>query len=216
MKLIRLAALCAVLAPVAASAATPLTGVPTKIRRGFFTETDLGAFFTLGGQGANPSNAQAYLSLQTGYDVYSVKDHFVSIGVGFGMGTSAGACYGASYDPNSATSPCLGAEIDPDTGKSVVLSDNWTVTSFEGSALYGYQVIPRLMVTVRGLGGVGFIQPQAFEGVENPVPIAGGGVGVEYATQFDHFSLGLDMAGKYFIGPNIPGILIAPRVKYTF
>lgn len=217
MNPLRLAAIVSAFAlPTVASAATPMTGVPVNIRRGFFTETDLGTFFTLGGEGKSPSNAQAYLSLSAGYDVYAEGDHFVSLGLGFGMGTSAGACFGDIYTPDAAVSPCQGAEIDPDTGKNVILSDNWTVTSLEATALYGYQVYPRLMATGRLLGGVGFIQPQAFEGVDNPVPLAGAGLGVEYATRFEHFSLGLDLAGKFFIGPNVPGIAIAPRVKYTF
>ena len=72
------------------------------------------------------------------------------------------------------------------------------------------------MVTARGLGGIGLIQPKAFPDHEGAVPLLGGGVGIEYATHFDHFSVGLDLAGKYFLGPNVLGVAIAPRVKYTF
>lgn len=194
----------AVLLPIAAEAATPLSGVPTQIRRGFFTETDLGAFFTLGGS-AGVSNAQVYLSLGVGYDVYATNDHFLAVALGFSQGASAGNCFG-----EVAGSGC----VVPGTNEA--LSDNWTAQTIEGSVLYGYQIVPRLMLTGRVLGGVAMIEPMAFTDTSNPVPLMGGGIGVEYATQFDHFSVGIDAAAKYFIGPNIMGMAIVPRVKYTF
>ena len=72
MKLLRplltVALALAVFAPELAKAATPMQGVPTQIRRGFFTETDFGAFFTLGGSAKSPSDAQVYFHLGGGYD----------------------------------------------------------------------------------------------------------------------------------------------------
>lgn len=214
MKLLRtllsVALAVAVLAPAAAQAATPLTGVPTKIRRGFYTNTDLGAFFTVGGNGTSPSNAQAYLALGLGYDLYAQGDHLLSLGAGFSMGTSAGGCYGQMVE--AADGPrCMGT-----TDPSLALSDNWTATTFEASALYGFQIANRLMLTGRVLGGMANIEPVAFEGTDGMVPLVGFGLGAEYATQFDHFSLGLEVAGKNFIGPNALGIAVAPRIKYTF
>lgn len=207
-----------VLLPVAAEAATPMLGVPTQIRRGFFTETDLGLFFTTGGKGANPSNAQAYLSLGLGYDVFTSGKHFVALGLGFSLGASAGACFGEQVEDEDGGMACVDpaiASANPNDREGL-LSDNWSATTVEGTVFYGYEVLPRFMVTLRGLGGVGFIEPKAFSDTENPVPLLGGGVGVEYATHFDHFSVGLDFAGKYFLGPNVLGVAIAPRVKYTF
>lgn len=191
-----------------------MSGVPTPIRRGFFTELDMGAFFTVGGQGKSPSDAQVYTALGLGYDVYAVGDHFVSLGLLFSWGTSAGSCFG-NFD-GEAEKPCLGNEINPIDNQPTTLSHNWAATTFEGSALYGYQVLPRLMLTGRLLGGMALIEPQAFEGKDGMVPLIGAGVGVEYATQFDHFSLGIDVAGKKFLGTDALGIAIAPRVKYTF
>lgn len=205
-----------VLAPALAEAATPTLGVPTPIRRGFFTETDLGVFFTTGGEGANPSNAQAYLSLGVGYDLISSGKNFLAVGLGFSMGASAGACFGARQEGAEGpicTDPSV--PLNEDLGEGL-LPDNWSATTVEATLMYGYEVMPRLMLTARGLGGVGIIQPMAFSNTENPVPLLGGGVGVEYATHFDHFSVGLDLAGKYFLGPNVLGVAIAPRVKYTF
>ena len=204
------------LAPALAEAATPTLGVPTPIRRGFFTETDLGVFFTTGGQGANPSNAQAYLSLGVGYDLLAAGKNRLAVGLGFSMGASAGACFGQIQDGNEGPI-CAdpGAVVNEDAGEGL-LPDNWSATTVEATIWYGYEVLPRLMVTARGLGGIGLIQPKAFPEHEGAVPLLGGGVGIEYATHFDHFSVGLDLAGKYFLGPNVLGVAIAPRVKYTF
>lgn len=205
-----------VLAPMMAEAATPTLGVQTPIRRGFFTETDLGLFFTTGGQGNNPSNAQAYLSLGVGYDVLASGKHFVALGLGFTMGASAGACFGEYTTGDDGSTLCVDpARYDLQTNEGV-LSDNWSATTIEGSVWYGYEVLPRLMVTAKGLAGMGIIEPMAFADTENPVPLVGGGVGLEYATHFDHFSVGIDFATKYFLGPNVMGVAIAPRVKYTF
>ncbi|AKU90570.1 adventurous gliding motility protein CglE [Vulgatibacter incomptus] len=208
MKLLRsflsVAVAAAVLVPALASAETPLSGVPTKIRRGFFTETNMGAFFTVGGD-SGVSNAQVYLQLGVGYDLLAIDDHFLAVGVAFSQGASSGTCYG-----NRDGTACL----DSATGEE--LGDNWSAQTLEASVVYGYQVAPRLLLTARGLGGAAFLEPMAFSDTKNPVPLMGGGIGAEYATQFDHFSLGLDVTGKYFLGPNVLGLAIAPRVKYTF
>lgn len=201
--------------PVAALASTPMLGVPTDVRRGFYTETDFGAFFTVGGEGASPSNAQVYLSLGLGYDVYAQGKSFVSVGLGFSLGTSAGACFGTYIDDTNGAK-CVDPALGFEAGNDGLLSDHWTATTVEAHVLYGYEFAPRLMLTARALGGAGFIEPMAFANTDNPVPLVGGGVGLEYATRFEHFSLGLDLAGKYFLGPNVLGFAVAPRVKYTF
>jgi hypothetical protein len=197
----------AVLAPAAAQAATPLQGVPVQIRRGFYTETDIGAFFTMGGKGASPSNAQAYIGLGLGYDLLASGGNLLSLGAQVGMASSAGACFGTAFQ--AGPTPCVDRTGQPWT-------DNWTATTVEGSILYGRELAGRLMGTARVIGGLAILQPVAFEGYGDQVPIAGFGLGLEYATQLDHFSLGLDVAGKMFVGPNALGIAIAPRIKYTF
>ncbi len=207
----------AAVAPAAADAATPLAGIPTEIRRGLYTEMDLGTFFTLGGENKSPSDPQPYVSLGAGYDIFAGQKHFVSLGLAFSMGTSAGGCYGTAMEGKY----CVGSGFDPiETNEKLKLSDNWSLTTVEGTALYGVFVGERLMLTFRLLGGVGFVQPDAFEENgkvrEGALPLVGGGAGLEWATQFDHFSLGIDGAFKFIVGPNVPGIAIAPRVKYTF
>lgn len=212
MKLLRpllsVALAIAAFVPAVAQAATPMQGVPTQIRRGFFTETDFGGFFTLGGEGKSPSDAQVYFHLGAGYDLYAKGNHIFSLAAGVGMGTSAGSCFGA---PGDGAQPCLNSVTgDP-------LSNNWSATMLEASALYGYQVMPRLMLTGRVLGGMSWISPDnAFEDGENMIPTVGAGIGAEWATAFDHFSLGLDLAGRMFVGTDAIGLSVAPRVKYTF
>lgn len=220
MKLLRNLLLVAlatvVLAPTVAGAATPMQGVPTQIRRGFFTETDFGAFFTLGGNGKSPSNMQAYFHLGAGYDLYAQGDHLLTVAAGLAMGTSAGSCYGNTPEPNpNGGIFCRDTALDAD-GEPYDLSSNWSATMVEGSVLYGYQVMPRLMLTGRLIGGLGFIQPKAFPKDSDTLPMVGLGVGAEWATQFDHFSLGLDIAGRSFLGTSAIAVSIAPRVKYTF
>jgi hypothetical protein len=41
-------------------------------------------------------------------------------------------------------------------------------------------------------------------------------MGIEYATQMDHFSIGADVVGRYILGTSIASLAIFPRLKYTF
>src|SRR4051794_5512194 len=78
---------------MAASAATPPEGVALEVRRGFFTETDIGAFFTLLGENRY-SNAQTYVQLGVGYDIAQR----VELSLSFGIGSSAQNCF-ATLNP---------------------------------------------------------------------------------------------------------------------
>lgn len=202
----------AVVLPAAAIAETPLAGVPTQIRRGFYTEMDLGTYFAFGAEGKSVTDPQAYVSLGLGYDIFSTQQHFISLGLGFSMGAASGGCYGALSGEKCVVS----------ANPQLTLSDSWSLTTAEATALYGYFIADRLMLTGRLLGGLGFVEPDAFENADGtdvekgPLPLMGIGAGLEWATQFDHFSLGLDVAMKFIVGPNVPGLAIAPRVKYTF
>ena len=80
--------LAALFIPALASAETPPQGVPLEVRRGFFTETDVGVFFTLGGDDAY-SNAQTYVQLGVGYDI----TESLELGLHFGLGASAANCF---------------------------------------------------------------------------------------------------------------------------
>ncbi len=193
--------LTAVLAllPTAALSATPPEGVPLEVRRGFFTEADIGAFFTVGGLNRY-SNAQTYLQLGVGYDVSSR----LSLGVHFGLGASAANCF-SSYLPG--TNQCARSD-----NFSVVFADvtaGWLVPLARRFSLVPKLAagLTRLDLAPTGTGDVG---------AAAVVPNAGVGVGLEYATPMDHFTVGADVLARYLIGPNIPTFALFPRVKYTF
>jgi hypothetical protein len=183
----------------AALSATPPEGVPLEVRRGFFTEADFGTFFTLGGENTY-SNAQTYLQLGVGYDV----TESLSLGVHFGLGASAANCF-AGYLPGSNV--CS-------------MSDNFTVTFGDVTAAYLVPLAERFYVAPKVAAGLTWLDPAPVGEGDPSRPMtalnAGVGIGLEYATPMDHFTVGADLLARYIVGPNIPTFAFFPRVKYTF
>ncbi|GMU03368.1 hypothetical protein KH5H1_74900 [Corallococcus caeni] len=181
--------------------ATPPEGVPFEPRRGFFTETDVGVFFTVGGENSY-SNAQSYVQLGIGYDL----TERLSLGAHFALGSSAQNCF-AGYLPDSNV---------------CALSDNFTVAFGDLTAAYHVQLAHRFYLTPKVAAGYTRLDPTPVDPDEGDPGRsinafnAGLGVGVEYATSFDHFSVGADLLGRYIFGPNIMSFAVFPRVKYTF
>jgi hypothetical protein len=179
--------------------ATPPEGAPLEVRRGFFTEADIGVFFTLGGENVY-SNAQTYLQLGVGYDLTET----LSLGVSFGLGASAANCF-AGYLPGSDL--CR-------------MSDNFTVTFGNVTAAYMVPLAERLYLTPKVTAGLSRLDPAPVgdgdPGRAMSALNAGVGIGLEYATPMDHFSVGADVMTRLIIGPNIPTFAIFPRIKYTF
>lgn len=180
------------LIPEAALAATTPQGVALKVRRGFFTETDIGTFFTLGGADVY-SNAQSYLQLGLGYDL---SDR-VELGAHFGMGANSFNCFAQRE-----------ATLCPTT-------DSFTVTFFDVTVAYLQRMVDRFYFTPKVAVGYTLLDPSPVRDITRGLNV-GAGVGFEYATQMDHFSLGLDVLGRYVIGAGIPAFTIYPRIKYTF
>jgi hypothetical protein len=193
--------LTAVLAllPTAALSATPPEGMPLQVRHGFFTEADIGAFFTVGGLNLY-SNAQTYLQLGVGYDI----SERLSLGVHFGLGASAANCF-AHYLPGTNT-------CERSDNFSVVFAD--VTAGFMVPLATRFYLVPKLAAGLSRLD----LSPTGTADPASPqtVPNAGVGIGLEYATPMDHFSVGADVLARYLIGPNIPTFAIFPRVKYTF
>jgi hypothetical protein len=196
-------ALTLMLLPGLAAAATPPEGVALTVRRGFFTETDVGVFFTLGGKNQY-SNGQTYLQLGIGYDL---TEH-IEIGGHFGIGANAQNCF---VNPQERGVPC---EIR-EGGQRVDFPDNFTVTFFDLTAAYLFRLADRFYLAPKLAAGYTLLNPAPLPGVTSGVNL-GGGIGVEYATHMDHFSIGADALVRFITGPNITTIAIFPRVKYTF
>jgi hypothetical protein len=185
------------LLPAAAIAAAPQEGAPVQVRRGLFTETDIGLFLTVGGDDRY-SNAQTYLQLGVGYDV----GDRVELGAHFGLGASAANCFAGRI-----AGVCRQA-------------DNFTVVFLNLSATYLARLAERLYLTPKLTGGYAALDPAPLNSSsDRPVRSGanlGGGIGLEYATSMDHFSIGADCLVRYIFSANISTIAVVPRVKYTF
>ncbi|MBX5484060.1 MAG: adventurous gliding motility protein CglE [Myxococcaceae bacterium] len=190
-----------------AQAATPSEGVPLKVRRGFFTETDIGVFFTLGGQ-SGYSNAQTYLQLGVGYDV----TENIEFGAHFGIGANSQNCF-AVTEPGD----CVVRSGPKDV---TAFPDNFTFTFLDATAAYLFKLADRFYISPRLVVGYTLLDPAPLQDA-NGDPVnsglnVGGALGVEYATYMDHFTIGADASARIVLGPNIVAIAIFPRVKYTF
>jgi hypothetical protein len=202
----KLVALVLSLAPAFAGAATPAEGVELTVRRGFFIETDIGAFLTLGGADAY-SNTQTYLQLGIGYDI----GDRLELGVNFGIGASAADCFGQ----RDSSGNCVVA-----SGSSTILSDNFTLAFIDANVAYLFRLSDRLYLIPKLAAGYTTLDPGPVQNASGTLVTSGvnvgGGLGLEYATSMDHFSIGIEATGRFVIGPNILALAIFPRVKYTF
>ncbi len=199
------ALLIVLLAPSAVFAATPSEGVPLQVRRGFFTETDVGGFFTLGGDDGY-SNLQTYVQLGIGYQL-TIGDGSAIVPFGFhvGIGSNAQNCFAG----RKATGDCSQA-------------DNFTMTFLSLTGGYLVRLAERVYLGGKLIAGYTLLDPAPVYTAGTPPAPVNGGVNVgaalafEYATQMDHFSVGIDIAFRFVIGPNIPSLAVYPRVQYTF
>ena len=203
--------IASLLVSTSAFAATPSQGVPLAVRRGLFTETNIGGFFTVGGDNGY-SNFQIYLQLGLGYQL-TINDGagLIPIGVHVGIGANAQNCFSGLL-PNMTCSQ----------------SDNFTNTFLNASAGYlhrlgtGY-VGSRLYFGGKLLGGVTLLDPRPIPDEADPTntgllvaPDIGAALSLEFASSLDHFSVGLDAAYRLIIGPNINSLMFYFRVQYTF
>jgi hypothetical protein len=186
--------------------AFPSAGVDPAPRRGIFAETALGAFATLGGSRV-VSTAQPYLSLTAGHNLGERNALFVSLGIG----ASGASCF------DRGQTGCAAA-------------DSFGMTFLEMGASAGTQVGPRTIVSAKVLGGVGIFSPGPFAHLDGSVPdrvVAphlGMGVGIDYDTHLDHFSVGIDALGRYSVANKPDGqgraavasVAVMPRIRYVF
>lgn len=187
-------------------AATPSEGVPLEVRRGFFTETDVGGIFTVGGLNQN-SNLQTYLQLGLGYQLtLGGGRSIIPIGLHVGIGANAQNCWAEFSKPETCSQ-----------------SDNFTMTFVNLSAGYLHELIERFYLGAKLLGGLTLLDPRPVADPSDPTntglmikPNFGAALSIEYATNMDHFSVGLDVVFRLIVGPNINAIMFYPRVQYTF
>jgi hypothetical protein len=188
----------ALLVSSSALAATPPQGVPLQVRRGFFTETDIGGFFTLGGDDGY-SNFTIYLQLGAGYQItINEGKGLIPIGVHVGISANAGNCWSG----RTAAGTCP-------------LSESFSTIFLNASAGYLHQVVERFYVGGKVLGGYTLLDPAPVTDVNGGANF-GVAASIEYATNMDHFSIGLDVAYRFIIGPNISALMPYLRVQYTF
>ncbi len=195
-----LVVLTLILVPTFAEAATPSEGIPLKVRRGFFTETDIGGFFTVGGQNGY-SNLQSYLQLGAGYQFSfgEGEKNAIPVGLHVGIGANAANCWSRLQGTDQVCDQ----------------SDNFTVTFITASVGFMRQIFERFYVGGKLLVGYTLLDPEPVVSVSKGVNFGVGG-SVEYATNMDHFTIGFDFVYRLVLGPNIHTLQFYPRVKYTF
>lgn len=191
------------------------------IRHGFFTQGDFGVFMSMGGKtidvnaGATASkgisNAQPYAAFMLGYDVLHGTSYRLSLGLRVLSAFSGGA--GRVTADSEATGDFLTQSSD---------------FGFFGGGLdvgFSYFLGERLALTLRGEGGMLMVSPDPLlsadqEGAGGSVaaPFFGGGLGVDFFTLLNDFSVGL--FGRFITvmrsGDPIPGVSITVPIRYTF
>jgi hypothetical protein len=205
-----------IIVAVPVAAATPPMGVPAPIRQGVHAEIQTGTFFTVGGS-SGVSNAQLFVGAGVGYDILPQ----LSAGIFFDIGSSAGNCFTPEVDD---AGDCVDpGYLKPTTGLPVPLAANFAIVGANVQVRYAYYLTDRVAITPKVIGGAATITPEAVAPSEGGAgdsesfqPLWGAGLGVEYATLLDHFTVGLDAMFRQIVGPGISGFAIYPRLKYTF
>jgi hypothetical protein len=201
-------------APAAARAEpqqlTPATGVDEKPRRGTFVETTLGFFTAMGG--SRPfSNGQPYLGIQAGREIGEQGSVFIALGIG--------AVSASCYQVLNANGDCAGA-------------DSFGATFAEIGGAYGVAAMPRLLLSVKLVGGITNLSPGPVrDGSSVPDNLfgfhIGGGGALDYDTHLDHFAVGIDALIRYSLVHytpqggagqtlGLPTLSVMPRIRYVF
>lgn len=198
----------------------PQQDAPFKIRRGFFAETDLGVYFTFGGRNTNDvalpsrgiSNVQPFLGITAGYDIVHGPRYSFSLGVKLAVGYSGGA------------GRVTGAEVMMGGTDLTTRSSDFAVMEAGVAAGFAYMVSDRLAVTAKLDGGAGIVDPNpkasasdTGAGGVSAGGLIGAGLGIEYFTLLNDFSVGLDLRyAQVLAGGSIPSASVTIPIKYTF
>lgn len=199
-------------------AAEPSPQDAFKIKRGFFASSDLGVFLTFGGRNTNnpmlpsrpTSNIQPHLGVVVGYDVFHTDAFNFSLGLRFAMGLSGGAgrvTAAETSDPESTTK-----------------SNDFSVIEAGGEVGLGFLMTDRLALTFKVDGGAGIVDPdpsttagEVGAGGAVFAPTFGVGLGIEFFTLLNDFSVGFTMRFQgVLVDGLIPGASFTIPIKYTF
>ena len=230
------------------------TEQPFEARRGLFVDGEFGVFMTIGGRNSNNleggfptrsiSNANPYVAMILGYDVYADP----------GFAFNAGLKLGASFNGGSARLSQADIDATQATGASTFAND-YSAYQAGVNLSFIFMVLERLSITVKANGGVTFVDANPnvdFCGANasNPGPsptlpnqptdeqrnnfraacgdtdagnlalggVFGGSAGVEWYTLLEGFSVGVQVGfqGLLVDGEFIPGIAIPATLRYTF
>jgi hypothetical protein len=172
---------------VAKDAAEAAVGVPFQVRHGWFAESQVGVFSTLGGQ--KPfANGQPFIGLSLGLDLPNVEHLTV-------FGTIA---QGASGSPDNLS--VLPFELGVRDGFGE-LAPRLTPHVL---AVAGASVITPSGAPDRGIDETTFSAH------------AGGGFGLEYVTRLDGLTVGAELVVRQAFSPFLTSLAAYPRIKYVF
>ncbi|GAC1599710.1 MAG: hypothetical protein NVS4B10_11040 [Myxococcales bacterium] len=192
----------------AALAAPPESqrGVEAPARRGFYAETAVGLFGTVGGS-RGVSFAQPALGMAVGRDLGEAAAVFVQLTIG----ASRASCF------DGPLVGCRGA-------------DSFGASFLELGLQLGAHLLPRLRLSGKLIGGYTALSPSPLASAAGgPVasaiggPHVGAGLGFDYDTHLDHFAVGFDLLGRHTRAsrPGAPTLgltsfAMMPRIKYVF
>jgi hypothetical protein len=189
-----------------------------KIKRGFYAQADLGVYMTFMGRNTNnpafpkrfTSNVQPHVGVVAGYDVVSSDSFNLGLGARFAMGLSGGA--GRVSDAE-----LMGEDIG-------TKSNDFSVIELGAEADLAIMMTDRVWLNIKLDGGAGIVDPDPTKvagedgaGAATFAPVFGAGVGVEYFTLLNDFSVGATLRFQGVLADGmIPGMSITIPIKYTF
>jgi len=220
--------------PLSASAARPVTESGTVIA------ANAGGFFSLGG--AEPySNLQSFSGIDVGYRLARViadTDMLLLLHWSYGAIDKNMATREAVNitSGEKRRGECKDLKASSENGEPVpaqlggewrcrALTQDYSIMNIGGSVLFSIPVAyrQRIRVVPRLTGGMSLTEPEALRdrslsifGDRSWFILAGGGLGVEYATHVPHFSVGLGADFLVLLPEPIMTIAIYPTVRYTF
>jgi len=203
-------------APTKRTDMEPQNGVPFRFRDGWFVESQLGMFTTIGGA-KSFSNAQPYVGISVGHDFKLTASPWLThldVFLSAAHGPNAGSC--RMVDVNDSTGEANGCAFAVEQGGRNAL-ENFSVIPIEvGGRLGLKEVLPRFYPYAVLTFGYSILTPQIFDQAAGGSLHFGAGIGAQYGTRLDGLAVGLEVLFRSSFSPNIMSLSIFPRVAYVF